>query len=108
MTAFALAGTLVFNPLTDTLVNEKGETVKLDEPKGRELPTNGFEKGEDGYIAPAEDGSNVEVKVDPTSDRLQILAPFTAPVLEKDFNNLRVLIKTKNKCTTDHISMAGP
>lgn len=108
VTAFALAGSLTFNPLTDSLVNENGEEVKLDEPKGMELPTNGFEKGEEGYIPPAEDGSNVEVIIDPNSDRLQKLEPFKAPDLSKDYNDLRVLIKTKGKCTTDHISMAGP
>lgn len=108
VTAFALAGSLTFNPLTDSLVNENGEEVKLDEPKGMELPTNGFEKGEEGYIPPAEDGSNVEVIIDPNSDRLEKLEPFKAPDLSKDYNDLRVLIKTKGKCTTDHISMAGP
>ncbi len=108
VTAFALAGTLIFNPLTDTLVNDKGEMIKLDEPVGRELPTNGFEKGEDGYIPPVEDGSGVEVIIDPNSDRLEKLEPFTAPNLDTDYKNLRVLIKTKGKCTTDHISMAGP
>src|SRR5690606_25008948 len=108
VTAFALSGKLTFNPLTDTLVNEKGEMVKLDEPKGTELPVNGFEKGAEGYIPPAEDGSGVEVIIDPNSDRLEKLDPFPAPDLSKDFKNLRVLIKTKGKCTTDHISMAGP
>jgi aconitate hydratase len=108
VTAFALAGTLIFNPLTDTLVNDKGEMIKLDEPVGRELPSNGFEKGEDGYIPPVEDGSGVEVIIDPNSDRLEKLEPFSAPNLDTDYNNLRVLIKTKGKCTTDHISMAGP
>jgi aconitate hydratase len=108
VTAFALAGSLTFNPLTDTLINENGEEVKLDEPKGMELPTNGFEKGEEGYIPPAEDGSDVVVIIDPNSDRLEKLDPFPAPDLSKDYNDLRVLIKTKGKCTTDHISMAGP
>ena len=108
VTAFALAGTLIFNPLTDTLVNDKGEIIKLDEPVGLELPSNGFEKGEDGYIPPVEDGSGVEVIIDPNSDRLEKLEPFTPPNLDTDYKNLRVLIKTKGKCTTDHISMAGP
>ncbi len=108
VTAFALAGTLTFNPMSDTLVNDKGETVKLDEPVGKELPDNGFAKGEEGYVPPADDGSEVEVIIDPDSDRLEKLAPFAAPDLSKDFNDLRVLIKTKGKCTTDHISMAGP
>ena len=108
VTAFALAGTLTFNPLTDTLVNDKGEMIKLDEPVGKELPDKGFEKGEEGYIPPAENGSGIEVIIDPDSQRLQKLSPFTAPDLDKDFKDLRVLIKTKGKCTTDHISMAGP
>jgi aconitate hydratase A / 2-methylisocitrate dehydratase len=108
VTAFALAGTLNFNPLSDTLVNDKGERVKLEEPKGEELPKNGFEKGEQGYVPPANDGSNVQVYIDPNSQRLQKLFPFVHPNVEKDFNDLVVLIKVKGKCTTDHISMAGP
>ena len=108
VTAMALAGKLTFNPLTDTLVNEKGELVKLDEPKGEELPKNGFLKGEWGFITPAEDGSKVQVYIDPESQRLQKLFPFVHPDYEKDFKDMRVLIKAKGKCTTDHISMAGP
>ena len=108
VTAMALAGKLTFNPLTDTLVNEKGEIVKLDEPNGEELPQNGFLKGEWGYITPAEDGSKVQVFIDPDSRRLQKLFPFVHPDYEKDFKNMRVLLKAKGKCTTDHISMAGP
>ncbi|HEY3250619.1 MAG TPA: aconitate hydratase [Ignavibacteria bacterium] len=107
VTAFALAGKLTFNPLTDTLVNEKGKLVKLDEPKGEELPSKGFEKGEEGYISSAEDGSNVQVYIDPNSQRLQKLFPFVHPDFEKDFKDMAVLIKVKGKCTTDHISMAG-
>jgi len=106
-TAFAIAGNLNFNPLTDILINEKGEKVKLDEPKGIELPDAGFEVKDAGYQSPAEDGSNIEVKVKPDSDRLQILTPFE-PWDGNDYKNLRLLIKTKGKCTTDHISMAGP
>ena len=107
VTALAIAGDLRFNPLTDTLVNEAGEVVKLDEPTGFELPPMGFEVKDAGYQAPAKDGSNVQVKVDPESDRLQLLAPFEA-WNGNDFKELVLLIKAKGKCTTDHISMAGP
>ncbi len=106
-TAFAIAGDLTFNPVTDTLVNEKGEKVKLDEPKGTEMPGKGFGVQDTGYQAPARDGSSVKVIVNPGSDRLQLLTPFQ-PWNGKDFVNLRLLIKAKGKCTTDHISMAGP
>jgi len=106
-TALAIAGSLTFNPLTDTLVNEKGETVKLDPPTGDELPTKGFAVEDAGYIAPAEDGSNVQVVVNPSSDRLQLLEPFKAWE-GSDLTGLKLLIKAKGKCTTDHISMAGP
>jgi aconitate hydratase len=103
----AIAGDLTFNPLTDTLVNEKGESVRLDEPTGDELPKNGFAVDDPGYQAPALDGSNIKVDVSPTSDRLQLLDPF--PAWEGiDLKGLRLLIKAKGKCTTDHISMAGP
>lgn len=108
VTAFALAGKLTFNPLSDTLINDKGEEVKLEEPKGVELPKNGFTRGEVGYVPPAKDGSNIQVEIDPNSQRLQKLFPFVHPNLDNDFNNLVVLIKVKGKCTTDHISMAGP
>lgn len=106
-TALAIAGDLTFNPLTDTLTNEKGEQVKLDAPTGDELPTRGFAVEDAGYLAPAADGSGVEVKVSPTSDRLQLLAPFAAWE-GTDLKGLKLLIKAKGKCTTDHISMAGP
>lgn len=106
-TALAIAGSLTFNPLTDTLVNEKGEAVKLDPPTGDELPTNGFAVEDAGYIAPAADGSGVQVVVNPTSDRLQLLEPFKAWE-GTDLQGLKLLIKAKGKCTTDHISMAGP
>jgi aconitate hydratase len=106
VTAFALAGKLTFNPLVDTLVNAKGEIVKLDPPTGDELPKRGFTPGEKGFAAPANDGSAVQVRVDPKSDRLQILEPFK-PWEKKDLENLRVLVKVKGKCTTDHISPAG-
>ncbi|HRN94405.1 MAG TPA: aconitate hydratase, partial [Chitinophagales bacterium] len=106
-TALAIAGSLTFNPLTDTLVNEKGEAVKLDPPTGDELPTNGFAVEDAGYIAPAADGSGVQVVVSPTSDRLQLLEPFKAWE-GTDLQGLKLLIKAKGKCTTDHISMAGP
>ena len=107
VTALAIAGDLTFNPLTDTLTNEKGEQVKLDEPTGMELPPRGFAVEDAGYQAPAEDGSAVNVKVDPASKRLQLLDPFAAWE-GTDLKGLKLLIKAKGKCTTDHISMAGP
>lgn len=107
VTALAIAGDLTFNPLTDTLTNEKGEQVKLDEPTGMELPPRGFAVEDAGYQAPAEDGSSVNVKVDPVSKRLQLLDPFAAWE-GTDLKGLKLLIKAKGKCTTDHISMAGP
>lgn len=107
VTALAIAGDLTFNPLKDTLTNDKGEQVMLDEPSGYELPSQGFAVEDAGYQAPAEDGSKVEVIVSPTSDRLQLLAPF-AKWEGTDLKGLRLLIKVKGKCTTDHISMAGP
>lgn len=107
VTALAIAGDLTFNPLTDTLTNLDGNQVKLDEPKGLELPTKGFAVEDAGYQAPAEDGSKVQVLVSPTSDRLQLLDSF--PAWEGvDLKGLKLLIKAKGKCTTDHISMAGP
>jgi len=106
-TALAIAGRLSFNPLTDTLENANGEKVKLDPPSGEELPPKGFEKGESGFIPPAKNGSDLEVVVRPDSDRLQLLKPF-APWDRKDFVDLPVLLKAYGKCTTDHISMAGP
>lgn len=107
VTAFAIAGDLTFNPLTDKLKNEKGEEVMLDEPVGVELPPNGFAVEDAGYQAPAVDGSGVEVVVKPDSNRLQLLAPFAAWE-GTDLKGLKLLIKAKGKCTTDHISMAGP
>ena len=107
VTAIALAGRLDFNPLTDKLVNENGQEVMLEEPTGMELPPLGFAVEDAGFIAPAEDGSGVEVKVAPTSDRLQLLDPFE-PIDAKQLQGMRLLIKAKGKCTTDHISMAGP
>jgi aconitate hydratase len=107
VTALAIAGDLGFNPITDTLINEKGEAVKLDPPTGDELPVRGFAVEDAGYQAPAEDGSKVEVLVSPTSNRLQLLEPFEKWD-GKDFKGLKLLIKVKGKCTTDHISMAGP
>ncbi len=105
--AIAISGDLSFNPITDTLINDKGESVKLDPPSGDELPQKGFDVADPGYQAPAEDGSNVVVAVSPTSDRLQLLDPF--PAWEgTDLKGLKLLIKAKGKCTTDHISMAGP
>jgi aconitate hydratase len=107
VTAMAIAGRLTFNPMKDTLKNADGTDVKLDEPTGMELPPKGFGVEDPGYIAPAEDGSSVQIIVSPTSERLQLLEPF-APWDGKDLMGLRLLIKTKGKCTTDHISMAGP
>jgi len=106
VTALAIAGDLNFNPLTDYLTNEQGQQVKLDPPTGDELPKKGFDVKDPGYQAPAKDGSGVQVKVSPTSDRLQLLEPFK-PWEGKDLKGLRLLIKAKGKCTTDHISMAG-
>lgn len=108
VTAMSLAGSLLFNPLTDTIENENGEKIKLDIPKGNELPEHGFLKGASGYEAPAQDGSNIEVIINPESQRLERLEPFAAPDVNQDFSNLIVLLKAKGKCTTDHISMAGP
>jgi aconitate hydratase len=105
--AIAIAGDLSFNPLTDTLTNNKGEQVKLDPPKGDELPVNGYAVEDAGYQKPAEDGSDVQVIVSPTSHRLQLLDPFAAWE-GTDLKGLKLLIKAKGKCTTDHISMAGP
>lgn len=107
VTALAIAGELTFNPLTDYLTNNKNERIKFDEPKGIELPPSGFAVEDAGYQEPAKDGSNVEVIVSPTSERLQLLDPF--PAWEgTDLKGLKLLIKAKGKCTTDHISMAGP
>jgi aconitate hydratase len=107
VTAMAIAGDLSFNPLTDTLTNNKSEQVKFDAPSGDELPTKGFAVEDAGYQAPAADGSGVKVLVEPTSKRLQLLDPFTAWE-GVDLKGLKLLIKAKGKCTTDHISMAGP
>jgi aconitate hydratase len=107
VTALAIAGDLAFNPLTDYLINEKGEKVKLDIPSGFELPAKGFAVEDAGYQAPAENGSSVIVKVDPDSSRLQLLKAFDAWDGE-NITGAKLLIKAKGKCTTDHISMAGP
>jgi len=107
VTAMAIAGDMTFNPLSDSLVNEKGEKVKLDEPVGLELPLRGFEVKDNGYQAPEEDGSGINVVVSPDSERLQLLSPFK-PWNGEDLTGLNLLIKAKGKCTTDHISMAGP
>lgn len=107
VTAMAIAGDLTFNPLTDFLTNEKGEQVKFNAPNGDELPTKGFEVKDSGFQSPAVDGSHVVINVSPTSDRLQLLDPFAAWE-GNDLSDLKLLIKAKGKCTTDHISMAGP
>jgi aconitate hydratase len=106
VTALAIAGDLGFNPITDFLTNEQGQQVKLDPPTGDELPVKGFDVKDPGYVGPAKDGSRISVKVSPTSDRLQLLDPFK-PWEGTDLKGLRLLIKAKGKCTTDHISMAG-
>jgi len=106
VTALAIAGRLDFNPMTDTLINEEGKAVKLDPPTGFELPPNGFKVDDPGYQAPAEDGSQIEIKVKPDSQRLQLLEPFS-PWEGTDWYGLKLLIKVKGKCTTDHISPAG-
>ncbi len=103
----AISGKLDFNPITDTLINSKGEAIKLAEPKGFELPPRGFAVDDNGYQAPAEDGSKVVVKVAPDSSRLQLLDPFT-PWNGLNITGAKLLIKAQGKCTTDHISMAGP
>jgi aconitate hydratase len=104
--AYALSGTLDFDPLNDSLTNDEGEVVKLDPPVGEILPARGFDAGESGFLAPPADGSSVEVVVDPASDRLQLLEPF--PAWDgQDYVDLPVLMKAKGKCTTDHISAAG-
>ena len=105
--ALAISGRLDFNPLTDTLLNDNGEEVKLKAPFGDELPSRGFDVEDAGFQAPAEDGSNVQIVVSPTSDRLQLLAPFEAWD-GKNITGAKLLIKAFGKCTTDHISMAGP
>ena len=107
VTAMAIAGDLTFNPLTDTITNDIGEQVKLDEPQGIEMPIRGFAVEDAGFQAPAEDGSHVNVIVDPNSSRLQLLEPFKAWE-GTDIKGLKLLIKARGKCTTDHISMAGP
>ncbi len=107
VTAFAIAGDLTFNPVTDELVNENGKKVKLQEPVGTELPSQGFAEAGSGYQAPAEDGSKIQISVDINSERLQLLEPF--PKWNgRNYTGLKLLLKAKGKCTTDHISMAGP
>ncbi|MDR9373534.1 MAG: aconitate hydratase [Schleiferiaceae bacterium] len=107
VTAMAIAGDLTFNPLTDSLTNEKGEKVKLAEPLGIEMPPAGYAVEENGYHAPAENSENIEIKVNPDSKRLQLLEPFD-PWDGHNITGMRLIIKAKGKCTTDHISMAGP
>ncbi|PKL86113.1 MAG: aconitate hydratase [Ignavibacteriae bacterium HGW-Ignavibacteriae-1] len=107
VTALSIAGTLKFNPMTDKLINENGEQVMLEPPVGLELPARGFDVEDAGYQAPAEDGSSIQVVVQSDSDRLQLLDPF--PEWNgSDYTGLKLIIKAKGKCTTDHISMAGP
>ncbi|AWH75451.1 aconitate hydratase [Dokdonia sp. Dokd-P16] len=105
--AIAISGRLDFNPITDTLLNEDGQEVMFDEPTGWELPPKGFEVKDNGYLAPVEDGSGVIVKVAADSERLELLTPFE-PILDSEMQGMKLLIKAFGKCTTDHISMAGP
>lgn len=107
VTALAIAGRLDFNPETDTLTNKKGEQIKLELPSGDELPTKGFDVEDPGFQAPTKDGSNIEITVSDKSTRLQLLYPFT-PWDGKNITGAKLLIKALGKCTTDHISMAGP
>lgn len=107
VTALSIAGNLSFNPLTDSLISESGESFKFQPPLGHELPPKGFEVQDAGYIAPASNGAEIEIKVKRSSKRLQLLKPFK-PIKGSQLKNMRVLIKAKGKCTTDHISMAGP
>ena len=104
--AIAISGRLDFNPLTDSLINDKGERVMLDEPTGWELPPKGFEVDDNGYLAPVDDGSRISVDVNPNSERLELLTPFEP--IGDDISEAKLLIKAFGKCTTDHISMAGP
>lgn len=108
VTAMALAGTMNFNPLTDTLTNTNGEKIKLSPPNGNELPEKSFVTSLEEYLPPSENPENVTVNINPDSRRLQKLEAFKAPDLNSDFKNLTLLLKVKGKCTTDHISMAGP
>ncbi len=107
VTAIAIAGRLDFNPVTDKLINEDGEEVMLDEPRGYELPPKGFAVEDAGYVAPKKDGSDVEVMVAKDSERLQLLDPFV-PIKPESLQGMKLLVKAFGKCTTDHISMAGP
>ncbi|WP_350287602.1 aconitate hydratase [uncultured Croceitalea sp.] len=107
VTAIAISGRLDFNPMTDKLINEDGEEILLDEPRGYELPPEGFAVEDAGYVAPMEDGSGVQVIVSPASERLQLLDPFV-PIKPGELQGVKLLIKAFGKCTTDHISMAGP
>ena len=105
--AVAISGRLDFNPMTDSLINEEGEAVMLDAPQGLELPPKGFDVEDNGYLAPEADGSGIDVVVKKDSDRLQLLTPFD-PWDGKNLIELKLLLKAFGKCTTDHISMAGP
>lgn len=107
VTALVFAGDLSFNPLTDTLINEDGQEVRFDPPVGAELPPLGFDVKDAGFQAPLPDGNALTIKIDPSSDRLQLLEPFE-PITNDQLQSMRVLIKAQGKCTTDHISMAGP
>jgi aconitate hydratase len=105
--AIAISGRLDFDPMNDTLINQEGQAVKLDVPVGLELPPKGFEVEDAGYLEPVSDGSQISVKVNPASERLQLLEPFV-PIKDSELQGVKLLIKAFGKCTTDHISMAGP
>ncbi|MBT6631975.1 MAG: aconitate hydratase, partial [Candidatus Marinimicrobia bacterium] len=107
VTALAISGDLTFNPLKDTLINDAGEQILLEPPSGQDLPENGFAVEDLGYQSPVKDGLSVEIKVNPKSDRLELLKPFYSWD-GKNITGMKLLIKAEGKCTTDHISMAGP
>ena len=107
MTAVSIAGKLSFNPLKDSLINESGDSVMLDPPFGKQFPDNNFIVDESGYQPPIENGSDIMINIKSDSERLQSLKPFS-PWNGEDYQGLKLLIKAKLKCTTDHISMAGP
>ena len=107
VTALAIAGEITFNPITDTLINERGEKVQLDPPQGDELPKNGFDVKDNGYQSPSPENKSIKISINPDSQRLQMLKPFP-PFQKSHYGEMKLLIKVRGKCTTDHISMAGP
>jgi len=107
VTAMSIAGDLTFNPMSDPLINKDGEEIYLSEPKGIDFPPDGFDVDDDGFQAPSDNGKDSSIKIDPNSQRLQLLTPFSL-WNHQDFSGMKLLLKAKGKCTTDHISMAGP